>query len=174
MSPVCVALFVFTANDKLTSQKQMKEISIMLIETISLRSEGDWALLEKKRKYVLERILRQNIVQQPSAWEKKKKKSVRHNFEIMADILVICCILLAHFILYWSYFIWPQGSSVHKNYCWHKKAELNHGNNIINFCSKPSSDLVPELEGGWCLMGGMRETQQKGHGDEIHIHLLFH
>ena len=74
MSPVCVALFVFTANDKLTSQKQMKEISIMLIETISLRSEGDWALLEKKRKYVLERILRQNIVQQPSAWEKKKKK----------------------------------------------------------------------------------------------------
>lgn len=97
MSPVCVALFVFTANDKLTSQKQMKEISIMLILTISLRSKGYGALLEKKRKYVLERILRQNIVQQPSA---EKKKSARHNFKIMADILVIRCILLAHFILY--------------------------------------------------------------------------
>lgn len=73
MSLVCVAHFIFIANDKPASQKQMKNSSVILIETISLPSKGNWAVLENMRKYVLERMLRQNIVQQPSA----KKKVAR-------------------------------------------------------------------------------------------------
>lgn len=70
MSLVCVAHFIFIANDKPTSQKQMKNTSVMLIETISLCSNVNWAVLGKIGKYVLERILRRNIVQQPPAKKK--------------------------------------------------------------------------------------------------------
>lgn len=59
----------------------MKNTSVMLIETISLLSKGNCAVLEKQRKDVLESFTTHKTVQQ------REKKW--HHFKIMSDILHI-------------------------------------------------------------------------------------
>ncbi len=49
MRHVCVAHFIFRANDKPTSPKQMKNTSLMLIETLFWHCKGNEAVLEKRK-----------------------------------------------------------------------------------------------------------------------------
>lgn len=88
MSLVCVAHFIFIANDKPTSQKRMKNTSVMLIETLSLHTVGNCAVLNKKKKSL---SLRGSCDATSSNNHLQKKISGRHNFKIMADIFFIHC-----------------------------------------------------------------------------------
>lgn len=45
MSFVCVSQFIFVANDKPATTKQITNTSITLIETISSCTKEDWAAL---------------------------------------------------------------------------------------------------------------------------------